>query len=843
MTPTRTLQPTLRLLAPLDGWIVPLENVPDPVFAQRIVGDGVSIDPTSSVLRAPCGGEVLHAHAAAHALTLRTDGGLEIMLHIGVDTVQLKGEGFRLMVKAGDRVAPGQPLVEFDADAVARRAKSLQTQLLVTNADLIASLSHPAGRVQAGKDTALEVVLLSEAAPEGADAPGGTKASSDALVVPNPTGLHARPAAVLAHAAKRFRSVIRLRRGDASANARSLVAIMGLNVKQGDKVVVVAEGPDAGEAVAQLSRLITAGLEEKEAPASAQLPSVPRSEDPRAISGVCASPGLTIGTAFQFRREEVRVPESGEGPSIERARLVQALERAKAELETMQARLSAEHDPGKAAIFGAHRELLDDPELLEVAEAAVAKGASAAAAMQCAATDFAGRLTRLNNDLLAGRAADVKDVGLRVLRILTGAPAQPREYPKGCVLLAEDLTPSDTVGFDPATVLGVCSVGGGGTSHVAILCRSLGIPALAAAELKLLAVPDGAPLILDADKGFLLTAPSETELEAARARQAKACTRRGVELAAAREEACTKDGRRIRVEANIGKASEAEAAARAGAEGVGLCRSEFLFLERDAAPTEDEQAEAYAAMARAFPGGSVVVRVLDVGGDKRLPYLAMAQEENPFLGERGIRLLLERPELFRTQLRALLRAAKDGPGLKVLFPMVADLEELRAAKAMLAEEARRLGISPLPAGVMIEVPSAALLSEPLAREADFFSIGTNDLTQYTLAMDRGNPKLAARVDALHPAVLRMIQHAVEGAKVHGRAVGVCGGAAGDLQAVPLLIGLGVTELSMSPASVPAVKAAVRRADAADCTELARKALAMSSAAEVRGLTAGREEAA
>ncbi|HAH06804.1 MAG TPA: phosphoenolpyruvate--protein phosphotransferase [Elusimicrobia bacterium] len=842
MTPTRALQPTLRLLAPLDGWIVPLEKVPDPVFAQRIVGDGVSIDPTSSLLLAPCGGEVVHAHAAGHALTLRSDGGLELLLHVGVDTVQLKGEGFKLLVKAGDRVAPGQALVEFDADAVARKAKSLQTQLLVTNADLVASLTHPSGRVEAGKSVALEIVLRGEATPEGAAAPG-LKASSDALVVPNPTGLHARPASILAHAAKRFRSVVHLRRGEAKANARSLVSIMGLNVKQGDKVFVLAEGPDAQEAVAELSRLITAGLEEKEAPASTQLPALPRSEDPRAIGGVCASPGLAIGTAFQFRREEVKVPELGEGPAIERARLAQALEKAKAELETMQARLSAQHDPGKAAIFGAHRELLDDPELLEVAEAAVAKGASAAAAMQCAATDFAGRLTRLNNDLLAGRAADVKDVGLRVLRILTGAPAKPREYPKGCVLLAEDLTPSDTVGFDPEKVLGVCTVGGGGTSHVAILCRSLAIPALAAAELKLLAVPDGAPLILDADKGFLLSAPSEAELEAARARQAKARVRRDAELVAAREEARTQDGRRIRVEANIGKASEAEAAARSGAEGVGLCRSEFLFLERDAAPSEDEQVEAYAAMARAFPGGAVVVRVLDVGGDKRLPYLALAQEENPFLGERGIRLLLERPKLFRTQLRALLRASKDGPGLKVLFPMVADLEEFRAAKAMLAEEARLLGVPPLPAGVMIEVPSAALLSEPLAREADFFSIGTNDLTQYTLAMDRGNPKLAARVDALHPAVLKMIRDAVEGAKAHDRPVGVCGGAAGDLQAVPLLIGLGVGELSLSPASVPAVKAAVRRLDAKACEELARRALALTSAAEVRALTVEREEAA
>jgi phosphocarrier protein FPr len=265
-------------------------------------------------------------------------------------------------------------------------------------------------------------------------------------------------------------------------------------------------------------------------------------------------------------------------------------------------------------------------------------------------------------------------------------------------------------------------------------------------------------------------------------------------------------------------------------------------LERSLAPTEDEQREAYSAMARAFPGAAVIVRALDVGGDKHLAYLPMAQEDNPFLGERGIRLLLERPELFRTQLRALLRAAQDGGKLKVMFPMVANLAEFRQAKAILEEEARRLGVEPLSAGVMIEVPSAAMLSEHLAREADFFSIGTNDLTQYTLAMDRGNPKLAARVDALDPAVLLMIARAIEGARAHGKPVAVCGGAAGDMQAVPLLVGLGVDELSVSPPAVPAVKAAVRRADHAACRRLADEALKAATAAEVRLLVAAAEEA-
>jgi phosphocarrier protein FPr len=380
-------------------------------------------------------------------------------------------------------------------------------------------------------------------------------------------------------------------------------------------------------------------------------------------------------------------------------------------------------------------------------------------------------------------------------------------------------------------------VGGGGTSHVAILCRSLELPALAALPPALLAIPDGAPLILDADQGFLLSQPTPAETDKALGSQDAARRRQAAELTASREDAVTKDGRRVRVAANVGKVADAEQGARLGAEGVGLCRSEFLFLGREQAPGEEEQREAYAAMAAAFPKSEVIIRTLDVGGDKHLPYLPMAKEENPFLGERGIRLLLERPEILRTQLRALLRASQAGGMLKVMFPMVANLAEFHAAKAILDEEARLLDIPPIPCGVMIEVPAAALLSAHLASEAAFFSVGTNDLTQYTLAMDRGNPKMAARVDALDPAVLLMIQRTVEGARVHSRHVGVCGGAAGDVQAIPLLIGLGVEELSVSPPAVPAVKAAVRRADYAECQELAGRAVALGSAAEVRALIA------
>ncbi|MBI4350269.1 MAG: phosphoenolpyruvate--protein phosphotransferase [Elusimicrobia bacterium] len=833
-------QLTLRLLSPLDGEIISLDNVPDPVFARRIAGDGVSVDPTSSAVLAPCAGEIIYAHPAGHAFTLRGEGGAEVMIHVGVDTVRLKGEGFRLKVRAGDRVAVGQELLAFDADLVATKARSLLTQLLVVNMDLVSSLKHPAGKVRAGRDLLLELRLKAPggAAPAGS---GGKLASSGELTVANPTGFHARPAALLAQEAKRFAGTVRLRCGGGAANAKSLVSIMSLNIGCGDKLALEAEGPGAAAAVAALSALVTSVLD---APAAAAAtaplpaPEAPRvRRDPRALAGVCASPGIAVGAAFQSRQDQVEAVEEKEEPAPARLRLAAAVEAAKAELEVLLSRLSSEGAAEQAAVFGAHRELLEDPELLELAEGGIAKGAGAVAAWRGAYQQYAGNLSRLENKLLAGRAVDIRDVGARVLRLVSGAPLKRRELPAGCILLADELTPSDVAGLDKAGVAGICTVGGGASSHVAIFCRAAGLPAIAAAPAAILEIKDGETLVLDADSGELRTKPEPAELKEAAGRQAEVSRRREAAVSAAGLEARTKDGKRVPVLANVGSAVEALEAARLGAEGVGLCRSEFLFLDRAAAPSEEEQLAAYEGVAGAFPGREVVIRVLDVGGDKHLPYLHLAKEENPFLGERGLRLLLARPELLRAQLRALLLASRGHAGLKLMFPMVSELDEFRAAKAALLREARALGLPLVKCGVMIEVPSAALQSAHLAKEADFFSIGTNDLSQYTLAMDRGNPKLAGRAWAGDPAVLRMIDLTVKGAGVHGRPVGVCGGAAGDPVLAPLLLGLGVDELSAPPPAVPLIKAAVRELDLGACRALAAEALALGSAEEVRALLA------
>jgi phosphocarrier protein FPr len=387
--------------------------------------------------------------------------------------------------------------------------------------------------------------------------------------------------------------------------------------------------------------------------------------------------------------------------------------------------------------------------------------------------------------------------------------------------------------------MGFCTTRGGATSHVAMLARSLGIPALAGVEPAALELPNGVAVILDGDKGTLHLNVSPDEVKRVRTAQQRADQRRKEDLSHAHEPAVTLDGTHVEVMANIGGVTDAAQVTALGGEGVGLLRSEFLFMERRDAPTEDEQFENYKSIVEELgPDRIVIIRTLDVGGDKPLSYLPIPKEDNPFLGERGVRVGLDRPEVLRTQLRAILRASKFGK-IKVMFPMIATLSELRDVKSILAEEAASLGVPTIPTGIMVEIPAAAVMAAQFAREADFFSVGTNDLTQYTLAMDRGHPKLAPQVDGLSPAVLHLIAHAVRGAHAAGRnvRVGVCGGIASDPVAVPILIGIGVDELSVSMPAIPAVKAQIRTLRLADCQRLAEFALAADSAADVRALVA------
>lgn len=653
-------------------------------------------------------------------------------------------------------------------------------------------------------------------------------------------GLHARPATVFVGLAGQFASEVQVAYNDQVANGKALAALLRLGAPHGASIRIAARGPDAEAAVAALAAAVEAGLDDA-APA-ADSGSEGFSWQPvstgRAVLGVAASPGLAIGPLYHYQAQQLVVRDNAESPARERERLHGALATARDELGAVYDSVAERAGRGEAAIFRAHQALLADPELVAQVEGLIDAGHGAAWAWQRAIEERVGAMQRVADERLAARAVDMNDVGQRALRLMVAAETRETALPdEPVILVAEDLLPSDTARLDPKRILGLCTAAGGPTAHTAIIARSLGIPALVGAGPALFDQPAGIRCILDGSAGALYVEPDAADLESAQAAQAELAKLRDVEYRTRYEPALTTDGHRVEVVANVQRPSEAEPAVNAGAEGIGLMRTEFLFLERATPPGEEEQYEAYAAMVQALNGLPLIIRTLDIGGDKAVPYLDLPPEENPFLGVRGLRLCLRRPDLFRPQLRAVYRAAMLGP-VKLMFPMVATLDELRTAKAIAEEVRAEVGGPVVEIGIMVEVPSVVLMAAEFAREVDFFSIGTNDLTQYALAMDRLHPALAKQVDGLHPAVLRMVDQTVRAADAAGRWVGVCGGVAGEPRGAAILTGLGVRELSVSLPSVAAVKARLRSLSFAQLQAFARRALACSSAEEVRQLPLG-----
>ena len=566
----------------------------------------------------------------------------------------------------------------------------------------------------------------------------------------------------------------------------------------------------------------------------------------KVLRGTGASAGIAIGPAVLFRRRMPLVAGglSADAIARETARLAAAVARARRELAGAAKGLEAAAGRDEAGVFEAQALMLDDPELIGRAERLIQVAlCPAERAIEDAGAEVAAQLESLPDEYLRARAADVRDVAARVRAVLEGGVHPLAEIATPSVIVADELFPSDTAALDRRNTLGFVTEVGGPTAHAAILARALGIPAVVGAPGVTSAVSPGETVIVDGTGGTVVVAPGAAVVAAwEEKRQAAATRRKG--LAALRDlPAETVDGHRIELAANVGSLDDVAEAVDRGAEGVGLFRTEFLFLRREAAPDEDEQFEVYRRAATAMQPRPVIVRTLDVGGDEPLPWLGMAHEDNPFLGLRGLRLCLRYPDVFLTQLRALLRAAVHGH-IWIMLPMVADAEEVRAAHRIL-DEARsqlsRRGVpqGPVRVGIMIEIPSAALLADTLLGEVEFASIGTNDLTQYALAVDRTNARVASIADPLHPAVLRLIASVTRAPGRGERWVGVCGELAGDPVAAPLLVGLGVSELSMTPPVLAEVKAAVRSLSFGEATALADRALACRGAAEVRALLAAR----
>lgn len=551
----------------------------------------------------------------------------------------------------------------------------------------------------------------------------------------------------------------------------------------------------------------------------------------RILTGTGATPRSGIGTVVWYQPDAQlpEPPEDGVDHTEELDRFSEARSAAREELERERERTAERVGDDEAAVFDAHVQFLDDPQIEDGVEAAVEEGLSAEHAVRRAFADpieqFEGMEGRMSE-----RADDLRDVRDRLVRLLTGGErANLATLPEGTVVLAERLTPSDTAQLDPDRIAGFATVTGGRTSHAAIFARSLALPAVVGVGAELNDVEDGATVVVDGDGGELVVNPDSS------GRAAEG----GRETDVRHDAVATEDEKEIEVAANVGRPGELEAAVAQGADGVGLYRTEFLFLDRDGPPSEDEQYEAITGALATFPDGRVVVRTLDVGGDKPIPYLDQPEEENPFLGQRGIRRSLGPDgDLFETQLRALLRAgASESGDLSVMFPLVATVEELDAAlervdsvAADLEDEGVDYAIPEL--GVMIETPGAVFTADELAERVDFLSIGTNDLAQYVMAAARENGRVADLRDPLHPPVLRAIRKSVEAAHANDAWIGVCGEMAGNPALTELLVGLGLDELSMSAVTIPDVKANVSKTTTEAARELANRVLTVDTKAAV-----------
>ncbi|MFL9927742.1 phosphoenolpyruvate--protein phosphotransferase [Paraburkholderia sp. RL18-103-BIB-C] len=835
------------LLAPLTGPVVPLANVPDPVFSGGMFGDGIGVDPLEGRLVAPCDGTVTHLARTGHAVTLATAEGAEILLHIGIDTVELNGKGFAPMVEQGAQVRAGDVLIEFDQDQVALNAPSLVSVIAIANSDAFEIVERAQrGLLKAGETSLLVLRARDGAAADAARQASATNVTEEARLqvkLVHAGGLHARPAARAREAARGFDARVEVRYEGRKAAIESVVGLLGLGAGEGASVELLGVGPQAKAAVDavahELTREAHGEVEEKPARQSSPAPqAVPRPAGealaPNTLAGVCAAPGIAVGKLVRWDDADTDPPEQANGTSAAESRLLdKAIATVDADLDTTVRDASQRGAHGEAGIFAVHRVLLEDPTLLDAARDLISLGKSAGFAWRDAIRAQIAILSNIEDALLAERAADLRDIEKRVLRALGYTNAAARTLPEEAVLAAEEFTPSDLSSLDRSRVTALVMARGGATSHAAILARQAGIPALVAVGDALHAIPQGTQVVVNASTGHLEFAPTELDVERARRERSRLADVREANRRTSQQAAVTADGRAIEVAANIATLDDAKAAVDNGADSVGLLRTELLFIHRAAAPSTDEHRQSYQSIVDALSGRTAIIRTLDVGADKEVDYLTLPPEPNPALGLRGIRLAQVRPDLLDDQLRGLLAVQPLG-AVRILLPMVTDVGELIRIRKRIDELARETGrTEPIEVGVMIEVPSAALLADQLARHADFLSIGTNDLTQYTLAMDRCQADLAAQADGLHPAVLRLIAAAVQGADKHGKWVGVCGALAGDPLAMPLLVGLGVTELSVDPVSVPGIKARVRNLDYQLCRQRAQDALALESAQAVR----------
>ena len=680
------------------------------------------------------------------------------------------------------------------------------------------------------------------------------------LHIRNHLGIHARPAAQFVATVSGFKSQIQVKnitKNSDFVRGDSINQVLTLAVRQGDEIIISAAGVDASEALARLQALVENQFGEvdntrnQDSPNPAYAgrlcydsPSLTGygrlSATEAFLQGIPASGGIALATCLQLNKTSfISVPNYHvQDVESEWQKLQNAIELAKEEIQNLQQQTFTKISEKEAAIFETHILFLKDPTILETVRQRIVEHQNAEFAWAFVIDEVADNYRQLSDSYLQERVKDVIDIKQRVLRILSGNSVNNLDIKEPVILIASDITPSDTAQLDPSKVLGICITNGSATSHSAILARSLGIPAVVGVPSEILQIANGTLLGVNGEAGRVwIKLDAETQA-ALKGKQKKQQAPQQQNLATAHQRAISRDGKNIGVLANVSNINDAQIALDIGAEGVGLFRSEFLYFNRENLPTVKEQISIYQQVTQIFQKRAVIIRTLDIGGDKPLPYLNLPSENNPFLGWRGIRYCLDNPDILKTQLKAILTASDKGK-IKIMFPMITTVAEIKAAKKILNQVKTELNQNGIPfdknieVGIMIETPSAVAIADKLAVEVDFFSIGTNDLSQYIMACDRTNSKVANLVSALHPGVLRMIHQTVQIAHQHKIWVGLCGELASEIIAAPILLGLGLDEVSLNPQAIPAFKKAISQLTVADAEAITNEVIQLDEAAEVR----------
>ena len=819
---------TLVLYSPIKGKSLDITKVPDEAFAQKMLGDGVAVIPEENFIYAPTDAVVKTLHKCLHAIVLEKDG-FEILIHIGVDSVSLKGQRFKTFVKEGDRVIKGQKLIEFDREFLAKYIPSNDIIMVVASPLEVALKKENFGETN-NQNKIFEVSLNNAVVQENISS-NEHSAITEEFTILSKTGLHARPAGEVAALAQNFKNTnVFILKKDMQANARSVVEILGLAIEHGDKIQIKAYGDDAEAAITKIKSFITENLNNavKQNPIVEQVKFNKTGEIK--IKGIGILEGLSIGKAYVLKDIQFKLEKKSPlSPEEELSKFLTSLQHVKSSLDKERHAVYGQKD--REEILLAHITILEDPFLIQETRQAIANGYSAAYAFSTAVRRAIEVLKNTGNDILRSRIADFIDLETRILTDLTGNNYSLPKFKEDTIVVVKELLSHHLKELNEH-VTGVVMAEGSALSHVSIMLKTLGLPTIIGAGPAVLEIQNGQDIILDSKLGTVTVNPANINEIKQKVQLLK--INRKKNLLHAFDAARTKDGVEITVSGNIGTIDQAKQSAEQGAQGIGLVRTEFLFANARKAPTEQEQYEIYQKIADLQNGHPIIIRTLDVGADKPIPFIPQIQEENPILGRRGIRTSFVNVEILKTQLRAIMRVKPYGIA-KIMIPMVTFIEEIKTVKRFVKEEQEKLGIDKVSVGMMMEVPAAAIMADEFAKEADFFSIGTNDLTQYILALDRAHPTLNFLSDSLNPSVLRMIDIIVRGAKSQNIPVGVCGAVASEPAGAILLMGLGIRALSVVPSVIADIKALIRQLDIKKCEKVAQKALACTNVAEVRSL--------